>query len=254
MLIVLLLAACEKTAPTAKALPQKEPERPVREWHAATGAIDGDCGHSGKNPNGTFQFMAPCPTSFASPDGRWSLSMGEETDQGAPVTLLKGDGSKFASIPQLSDDMPFQVLWSPRPNWFLVSHHVGSFMDRPEVYEITEHGVVSHDEFRRQGLRLAQRHFPCLPQQRGDWANGVTIGLSRDGRRLAWVFVTRTDMCSEEWGGKTVPIDRNWKNILMISDVVTGEIVPGSVHLIESLDKIELPRDAMYAEFTDTVF
>ena len=171
---------------------------------------------------------------------------GPDEGSGAPVTLQRGDGTHFASIPQLSDSMPFEVYWSPRPNWFLVSHHVGSFMDRPEIYEITKHGVVSHDEFRRQGLRLAQRRFPCLPQNHGDWASGVTIGLSKDGRRLAWVFVTRTDMCSEDWGGKTVPFKDNWKNFLMISDVDSGKIVPGSVHYFEDPDHFKIPRDPLY--------
>lgn len=70
----------------------------------ATGALDSNCGHSGKNPDGSYEFMVMCPASFASPDGRWKIVMGVENGEaGAPVTLQRGDGSEFAALEDLSD-------------------------------------------------------------------------------------------------------------------------------------------------------
>ncbi|HMO75213.1 MAG TPA: hypothetical protein PKD48_07695 [Sphingopyxis sp.] len=42
-------------------------------WHVARGALDADCSNSGANPDGSVQFMVPCPRSATSPDRRWKI-------------------------------------------------------------------------------------------------------------------------------------------------------------------------------------
>ena len=215
----------------------------------STLALDADCAHSGELAGGGVQFMTLCPASSASPDTRWRLVMGKETEAGASVSIEEVGGSARFPVPDLSDGMPFVLMWSPRSNWFLVNHHVGSFMDRPEVYEITDRGVIAHDRFRMEGLRLAQRKFACLPRIERDWASGSAIRWSRDGRRVAWIFITRTDICRGEYGGKAVSDAEQWRPFLMISDVESGAIVPGSVRIMEDLDKFEMPNDGPYRVF-----
>jgi hypothetical protein len=228
-----------------------KPEQAKDEWHVATGALDPDCSHSGKNPDGGFQFMVPCPASSTSPDGKWKLVIGKEgpaEGSGASVTLQRADGSHLASVSELTDAMPFVLYWLPRPNWFLVSHHVGSFMDRPEVYEIGPNRVILHD-LTRAAAREAKRISPCLRNVKWDFVHGNPHGWSSDGKKIAWGFTTRTDACmsADEYG--PVSKEDQWKPFWMISDAETGEIIPGSVRVHEGDGRAQFPSDGMYSGF-----
>jgi hypothetical protein len=216
---------------------------------AQVGALQTDCGLGGTTGKGGYQFVATCAGRALSPDRHYSIVQRAYQDDQPPIELQNGRGRTVTKIRQLSDDMPFAIFWAPNSRWFLASHHVGSFMDRPEVYEVKNGRVIAHNEFRRVGLALAQRLFPCLPQARTDWANGAVQGWSKDSRRIAWVFITRTDMCSKDYGGRSVSYEKSWKPIWMISEIPSGRIIEGSVHIDRSETGLKLPADHRYDEF-----
>ncbi|HEX6603844.1 MAG TPA: hypothetical protein VF027_03050, partial [Sphingomicrobium sp.] len=136
----------------------------------------------------------------------------------------------------------------PRSNWFLVDRHVGSFMDRPEVYEIGPDRVILHD-LTAPAAEEARRVSPCLRKVKWDFVNGETAGWSSDGKRIAWLFVTRTDACMSQNEYGPVPRNERWKPFWMISDAETGAILPGSVRIDERDGPAKFPSDRMYAEF-----
>ncbi|HMO75214.1 MAG TPA: hypothetical protein PKD48_07700 [Sphingopyxis sp.] len=81
-------------------------------------------------------------------------------------------------------------------------------------------------------------------------ASGSGLKWSRDGRRLAWVYTTRPDMCVfyGDMSGP-IPADKQWKPFLMISDVETGDVVEDSVRLLPDDGKWDFPTDGPYADF-----
>ncbi|WP_294120650.1 hypothetical protein [Sphingomonas sp.] len=220
-------------------------------WHRATGALDDDCKHIGVNPDGGVQFISTCPQTSISPDKRWTLvqtpAIGPE--EAYEVHILASDGTKVGSVPGLNDGMPFDLHWSPRPNWFFVNHHVGSFLDRPEVYEITRGTVAQRPAMTLEGLKQARRISPCLPNPDWDWATGLAYGWSRDGRKIAWLFTTRPDACVGLDHEGEIPPEKQWKSFYMISDAETGAIVSGSIRIDKSEGPAELPSDGPYYEF-----
>jgi len=220
-------------------------------WHEATGALDGDCKHAGVNPDGGVQFISTCPQRSTSPDRRWTLvqtpAVGSE--EAYEVYILANDGAKVSGVPGLNDGMPFDLHWSPRPNWFFVNHHVGSFLDQPEIYEIVDGAVVRRAETSKEGLKQAQRISPCLRNLNWDWATGLAYGWSSDGRKIAWLFTTRPDACVGLDHEGEIPPEKRWKSFYMISDAETGAIVPGSIRIDESEGPAVLPKDGPYAEF-----
>lgn len=216
---------------------------------AQVGALQTDCKLGGPQDRRSYQFVATCAGRAPSPDRRFSIVQRAYTADQPPIELQDRHGRTITRIGQLRDDMPFAVLWAPNSQWFLVSHHVGSFMDRPEVYQISNRRVISRDRFRLIGQQLAQKIFPCLPRSKADWARGAVQGWSKDGRRVAWAFITQTDMCSPEYGGKSVSYEKNWKPVWMISEIPSGRVIPGSVHIDNSRSGLTLPRDHRYDEF-----
>jgi len=213
------------------------------------GALQTDCRLGGSLGKVGYQFVATCDGRASSPNKRYSIVQRVYQDKQPPIELQNERGQTVGKIPQLSDDMPFAIIWAPNSRWFVASHHVGSFMDRPEAYEIRNGHVISNDQFRRTGQRLAQRLFPCLPQSGADWANGAVLGWSRDSRRIAWVFITRADMCSPDYGGRSVPEFKNWRPVWMISEIPSGRIISGSVHIDRSEGTLKAPSDHRYDEF-----
>jgi hypothetical protein len=147
--------------------------------------------------------------------------------------------------------MPFALAWSPRPNWFFVNHHAGSFMQVPEVFEITATGVVKHDKFLLGGAAEARRQFPCLAKIGFRYPNGDIVGWSQDGRKVAWVLMTRLDVCMGPADAGPVPPDKQVEPLFLISDVDTGEVMPDSVVVWTADDDAEefsLPNTAAYRD------
>lgn len=213
------------------------------------GAFETNCRLVGPTLKGGYQFISTCQGRTQSPDKRYAIVQRAYKDDQPTIELQDSRDRKITTIPQLSDDMPFDVAWAPNSRWILVSHHVGSFMDRPEVYEIRNSRAISRDQFRRTGQKLAQKMFSCLPQSSRDWASGSALGWSKDGRRIAWVFITRTDMCSPDYGGMRVPYEKSWKPVWMISEIPSGRIVSGSAHVDQSEGALKIPKDHRYDEF-----
>jgi hypothetical protein len=220
-------------------------------WHRTTGALDADCRHSGVNPDGGVQFILTCPQKSTSPDGRWTLvqTPAAGPEESYEVYIVASDGTKMGNVPGLNDGMPFDLHWSPRPNWFFLNHHVGSFLDRPEVYEITRGAVVERPAMTLSGLKQARRISPCLPNPSWNWATGRAYGWSGDGGKIAWLFTTRPDACVGLDHEGEIPREKRWKSFFMISDAETGAVVPGSIRIDEAEGSAELPNDGPYAEF-----
>ncbi|WP_260580985.1 hypothetical protein [Sphingopyxis sp. PET50] len=158
-------------------------------------------------------------------------------------------GRIIGSVPAINDSMPFVLRWSPRRDWFLINHWLGSGLEQPRVFQITPSGVIEHRDHLRAGLAQAHRISPCLPVDKLE-ASGSGLKWSRDGRRLAWVYVTRPDMCVfyGDMSGP-IPADKQWKPFLMISDVDTGGVVAGSIRLLPGDGKWDFPTDGPYADF-----
>ncbi len=231
--------------------------------HYAGSPFQTYCGYSGDYPDGAIQFIVTCPQKVKSPDGHWNLVQTEATVNGEEeiysVYIEDEEGWFLGDVPGLNDHMPFVIYWSPRPNWFAVSHHVGSFTDAPKVFEITRNGVVERDHFKRVAQNEAQRMFPCLADRKRTWvwASGDIISWSHDGRRLAWVFGTSLYACYPD--GRVGPgdldeighINPKWKHFLMISNVDTGAIEEGSIRVLDdaAMKDFHLPTDGPYADF-----
>lgn len=226
-----------------------------------TGALDGDCSHDGTRTDGLEVFIAYCPREARSPDGQLRivhLGVRPEEDDGREVFsdyvfIEDAGGRRIGPMPGLSDAMPFALQWSPRAGRIFVTHHVGSFMGTPEVYEVTAGRVVRQDAFKLAAVDAAIAAFPCLARYRGlGLATGGIAGWSDDGRYLAWVFQTRTDMCM--WPDQTgaVPPDLRVQPILMISDLDTGAVVPGSFRVLDDdqAEGFNLPGDGPYQRIT----
>lgn len=225
---------------------------PGTQWNLANGALDGDCANSGANPDGSVQFILTCPQSSRSPDGRWALVQTPATggeQEIYDVRIEDASGRVIGSIPALNDHMPFVLRWSPRRDWFLINHWLGSGLEQPRVFQVTPSGVIEHRRHLDAGLAQAHRISPCLPVDKMK-ASGSGVRWSRDGRQLAWVYATRPDMCVF-YGDMTgsIPPDKQWKPFLMISDVESGAIVDGSVRLLPDDGKWDFPTDGPYTNF-----
>ncbi|WP_447764704.1 hypothetical protein [Sphingopyxis panaciterrae] len=224
------------------------------EWHVATGALDDDCHHSGVNPDGGTQFILTCPQSSISPDGRWRLvqtpAVGPE--EVYDVGIEQAGGGPMVEVSGVNDGMPFILYWSPRPGFFMINHWGGSGLQRPRVFRATAAGVVELKKHLRAGAAKAREISPCLPDDERLWLTGDFQKWSKDGRRIAWVFNTRPDMCvfyDPSFSTGPIPPEKRWKPFLMISDVETGAIVSNSVRMLADGGDRELPTDGPYADF-----
>lgn len=216
---------------------------------AQLGALQTDCKLGG--PIGTvgYQFVATCAGRALSPDKRFAIVQHAYTTTQRPIELQDWRGRVLAKIPSLSDDMPFAVLWSPRPRWFVVNHHVGSFQDRPEVYEIAGDRVIRHGGITREARKQAIHLSPCLRKVRWDFVRGDVMAWSRDGKRIVRAFTTDTDACMGPKGLGPVPRKEQWKAFWMISDAATGLVLPGSIRIIPDDKTQYFPSDKLYAPY-----
>lgn len=210
------------------------------------------CRDTSPQGDGAVRFRLTCPGSSVSPDGHWKITLTPPTggdEEIYDVLVEDAAGRAVGSVRGLNDGMPFVLRWSPRRDWFLINHYAGSGLERPRVFEITPTGVVEHRRHLEVGLAKAHEISPCLPVGKME-ATGSGLKWSRDGRRLAWVFTTRPDMCVfyGDMSGP-VPADKQWKPFMMISDVQTGAIVDRSVRLLPDDGKWDVPADGPYRDF-----
>jgi hypothetical protein len=208
---------------------------------AEVGALQTDCNLGGPDRPGTYQFVATCAGRALSPDGHFAIVQRAYTSRQPPIELQDGNGRTLQNLKNLSDDMPFLVAWSPDSHWFFVNHHVGSFMDVLQVFEMVGGRAVERPALGRAAVRLAVRRYPCLPP-RGVLPNGAR--WSADSRRIVLWTISRPDVCSGMWGNRR----GEWRPLWMIGDVQSGRIDPASIRVQVDGTPFDMPRDGPYAQ------
>lgn len=211
--------------------------------YAQVGALQTGCKFGGWEAKGVYQFVSTCAGRALSPDGRFAVVQKAYDDTQPPIELQDADGRTLARLGSLSDDMPFQVMWSPDSKWFLVNHHVGSFMDVLQVFEIVDRRAVERPAVVKSAVDLASRRYTCL-QPDMILPNGVK--WSRDSRRVVLVTISRPDACTDYGRHRGT-----WHSLWMIEDVATGHIDPASVRVQRDDKPLKLPRTGAYAAFAE---
>lgn len=208
---------------------------------AQIGALSTNCRASGFDRNKIiYQFVATCRGRAPSPDGRLAIVQRAYRDRQPPITLQDAHGRTLARLRSLSDDMPFAVLWSPNGQWLAVNHHVGSFMDELQLFEIVDRRIVRRRDLVTAARRQATQTYRCLTP------NAVlpsAIRWSKDSRRLMMVTISSPYACS----ATARPGD--WWPLWMIGDIRTGRIDPKSVKVDRAEGALQEPRDPLYRRF-----
>jgi hypothetical protein len=208
------------------------------------GALDTDCSHVADGLGGPgYRFIATCPGRSLSPDRRFAV-MQRGGKEGGAVFLADPAGRLLDDIPNLADAMPFVLLWSPRPNWFLANHYLGSSQERLRVFEIVNGAAIERSAILAEATRAMVRRYPCLG--RGASIAASAWRWSRDGRRIAFVAYARPDACGERDERGEWRIGPDWDPLWMIGDAETGRIDPASVRVRR--DGVgPMPADGPYA-------
>ena len=204
-------------------------------------AFNTDCSSVGGSIKQGYQFIATCAGRTYSPDRRYSIVQRAYDDKQPAIQVQDAHGRTIATLKSLRDDMPFRVFWAPDSRWFFVNHHVGSFMDEMQLFEIAGRSVIERRLLVQSAIRAATRRFPCLPP-RGVLPNGSR--WMPDGRSIVMVTISRPTACSES--GRP----GSWKPLWMMGDARTGRIDRSSVRVARiARDSGELrePRDGVYA-------
>ncbi|PAV70329.1 hypothetical protein WR25_10454 [Diploscapter pachys] len=208
---------------------------------AQIGALTTNCKSSGFNRTKTvYQFVATCRGRAPSPDGSLIIVQRAYRDRQPPIELQDSHGKILARLSSLSDDMPFTVLWSPDAHWLAVNHHVGSFMDELELFEIVDRRVVRRRQLVTAAKRQAVSRFRCLTP---DAVLPSAMRWSKDSRHLMIVTISSPYACSENAKAG------DWWPLWMIGDVATGRIDAKSVRVDKAEGALQEPRDPLYRRF-----
>jgi hypothetical protein len=207
--------------------------------HFAQGALDMDCSHGGRQPEGGYQFLSPCEGLAPSPDGAFAVARKKEDG----VVLVDARGRAQDDITALNDAMPFVVFWAPNSRWFFVNHYLGSDLERLRVFEIVNRVAIERSAVFAEATRVMLRHYPCLGIQGTIVASGWR--WSRDSRRIALVAYARPDACVVERRPGVWRPAGDWEALWMIGDVESGRIDPASVRVRK--DAGPFPKDGPYA-------
>lgn len=209
---------------------------------AQVGALQTDCKLGGMQRDGSYQFIPTCAGRAISPDGRFAIVQKSYDDDQPPIEFQNGRSKVLMKVHNLSDDMPFSVLWSPDSRWLMVNHHVGSFMDVLQIFEIVHSRAIERTALIKAVQREAVRRYPCLPL---DMVLPNGIKWSRDSRRVALYTVSRPDTCTE-WSKKK----GTFKALLMVGNITTGKIETATVRILPDDGKtIQIPKSSAYAGF-----
>lgn len=208
---------------------------------AGPGALQTDCELGGKAPDGSVQFVVTCAGRAVSPDGKFAVVQRTYQDVQPPIELQDGAGHTLQKIKRLTDDMPFLVSWSPDSRWFYVNHHVGSFMDVLEVYEIVGRHALPRPGLGRSAVRTVVKRYPCL-RPAMVLPNGAR--WSGDSHRIVIWTISRSDSCSGEYGTRR----GTWRPLWMIGDVRSGRIDPASIRVQPDDAPFADPGDGAYAQ------
>jgi hypothetical protein len=208
--------------------------------HAQVGALEIDCQLVGGRGEDGYQFVATCPGRAKSPDGRLAVVQRAYRDRQPPIELQDVRGRVIAKLPSLTDDMPFRVHWSPNSRWFFVNHHVGSFMDMLQIFEIRGGKVIERPALVRSVVKIASRRYPCL---RRDMILPSGARWARDGRNIVLVTISRPDACSADYSRRP----GSWLPLWMIGDVRSGLVEAGSIEPDRSDRGLREPRGGLYS-------
>ncbi|MEA1085384.1 hypothetical protein SFC76_14050 [Sphingomonas sp. CD22] len=204
-------------------------------------ALSTDCKAGGPRRGlGVYQFVATCAGRAPSPDGRLAIVQRAYRDRQPPIELQDANGRIVARLGNLSDDMPFTVMWSPDSHWVAVNHHVGSFMDELKIFEIVGRTIIERPRLTNAARQQAVQRFRCLSPSS---VLPNAIRWSKDGHRLAMVTISSQDACSE------TAKRGDWRPLWMIGDVRTGRIDPASVRVDKADGPLREPRDPLYRGF-----
>ncbi len=207
--------------------------------HAQVGALQTDCGLGGGLRDGFYQFVATCAGRAPSPDARLAVVQKAYEEEQPSIELQDGQGRILTTLPSLSDDMPFSVSWASNSRWFFVNHHVGSFMDVLQVFEIVGRTAVERPALVDAAVKVATSRYPCLPPDQV-LPNGVR--WTHDGRGIVLVTISRPDAC--ELFGRT----GRWRSLWMIGDVDSGQVSPASIRVQADDAPLRMPADGPYAK------
>ena len=208
---------------------------------AQIGALQTDCRLGGAVDGQSYQFVATCAGRAPSPDRRFAIVQHAYTDKQAPIELQDARGRILTRLLTLSDDMPFSVSWAPDSRWFFVNHHVGSFMDELQIFEIVRRSAVERPLLVKSAVRLATRRYPCLPPA-AVLPNGSR--WARDSRRIVLVTISRPDACSSTNRKRVI-----WRSLWMIGEVRHGRINPESIRVQPDDKPFQPPRGGPYGDF-----
>lgn len=208
---------------------------------AQIGAFETNCKFGGRNSSESYQFIATCAGRASSPNRMFAIVQRAYSEHQPPIEFQDRRGRVLAKLQSLSDDMPFTVYWAPNSRWFFVNHHVGSFMDRLQLFEVVGKTAVERKKLGETAVRVATRRYPCLPPEMV-YPNGVT--WSSDSRRIVIVTVSAPYAC-KEFGR----VPGTFKSLWMIGDVNTGRVLPGTT-IPQADDKpFALPARRPFQEF-----
>ena len=208
---------------------------------AQIGAFETNCKFGGRNSSESYQFIATCAGRASSPNRMFAVVQRTYSEQQPPIEFQDRHGRVLAKLQSLSDDMPFTVSCAPDSQWFFVNYHVGSFMDRLQLFEIVGKTVVERKKLSEAAVRIATRRYPCLPPEMV-LPNGVK--WSSDSRRIAIVTVSAPYAC-KEFGR----VPGTFKSLWMIGDVKTERVLPGTT-IAQADDKpFALPARKPFQEF-----
>ena len=244
------LAMTKSAVATADLQPQpsinSEPTNQANEPFAIPGgALDADCSHVADGLGGPgYQFIATCPGKSIAPNGKWAVT--KEGGESGAVTLAEAQGQELDEIPNLTNDMPFVVMWSPRSNWFLANHYLGSGLDRLRIFEIVNRSAIERSDVFADATRQIVRRYPCLGRTATVDASGWK--WSRDGRRIAMTVYSRPDACWVDDPNGQGHVDGDWEVLWMIGDVETGKIDPASIRVRKN-GTGPFPTTGPYADF-----
>jgi hypothetical protein len=206
---------------------------------AQIGALQTECALGGTESDGSYQFVATCAGRAPSPDGRFAVVQRAYQEEQPPIELEDANGRTLATLPALSDDMPFLISWSPDSHWFFANHHVGSFVDVLQVFEMVEGIAVERPAVVDAAVAIARNRYPCL-QPGMVLPNGARwIGENK----VVLVTISRSDACSGDYGGQP----GEWEPLWMIGDLTTGAIEPASIRVAADEGGLKIPEDGPYA-------
>lgn len=209
------------------------------------GALDTDCGHGGAG-DGDYQFVGTCAGRAVSPDRRFAVVQRAYRDKQPPIELQDARGRTLATLPSLSDDMPFVLFWAPDARRFFVNHYQGSGLDRLRLFELIGRRAIERPALMTAVARTMIALYPCLARPGKVDASGWR--WSRDGRRIALVAYARPDACLVDVGRNRTRSTGRWQSTWMIADATTKRIDRASIRVRKG-GVGPMPKDGPYATF-----